>query len=94
MIVVTFLVLSLIHQTKTNNMKQITKDLLSNPKNPHYFIFDNYCGIITKDAKIVDILEFKDSKDANKYAKKLNLFATFATHFEFEKITNYKLLIN
>lgn len=73
-------------------MKQISKELLSNPKNPHYFIFSNYCSIITKDSKIVDFLPFKDSKEANKYAKKLNLFASFATHLEFQKIIDYKLL--
>lgn len=73
-------------------MKQISKELLSNPKNPHYFIFSNYCSIITKDSKIVDFLPFKDSKEASRYAKKLNLFASFATHLEFQKIIDYKLL--
>jgi len=52
-------------------MKQINKELLSNPKNPHYFIFSNYCSIITKESKIVDFLPFKDSGFASKYAKKL-----------------------
>lgn len=78
--------------TNKPNMKKITKELLSNPKNPHYFIFSNFCSVITKETKIIDFLPFKDSKEANKYAKKLNLFASFATHLEYQKIVDYKLL--
>lgn len=68
-------------------MKQtIKKELLSNPTNPHYFIFKNYVNFLTKDAELVDFLPFKDAGEAKKYAKKIGCFSEFANGFSCSKI--------
>lgn len=65
---------------------------LSNPINPHYFIFkSNGLNIITKDSIIIDLKPFESAKFANKYAKSIGAFSVFASHFQYEIILKNKL---